>query len=74
MDSTKTAAEVVSPKVIASTIGAVALPAIAAGIDALVAGNLLSEPLGAWAPVAYAVLSSIGAAIAGYIKRDPRRI
>lgn len=68
------ATQVISPKVIASTIAAVIGPATAAGIDAIVAGDLLMQPLGAWAPVAYAVISSVSAWIAGYLVRDPRRV
>lgn len=70
----RTAAEVVSPKVIASAVAAVAVPVVIATLDAIVAEGVLAASLGVWAPVASAAISAASAAIAGYFTRDPRRV
>lgn len=68
------AAEIVSPKVIAAAVAAVAVPVIVATLDSIVAEGVLAASLGAWAPVASSAISALSAAIAGYFTRDPRRV
>jgi hypothetical protein len=63
----------VSPKVIASTIAALFVPVVVALLDAIVANAALGTELGAWAPVAYAGLGALSAAVAGYAVRDSAR-
>jgi hypothetical protein len=73
-DSTAPASAVVSPKVIASALAALAAPVVIATLDAIVAEGVLAASLGAWAPVVAAAISALSAAIAGYFTRDPRRV
>ncbi len=73
-ESTTPASAIVSPKVVASTIAALAVPVVVAALDAIVAEGVLTASLGAWAPVAYAAISAASAGLAGYIRRDPRRV
>lgn len=68
------ASQVVSPKVIASTAAALVVPVAVATLDAIVAEGVLTDLLGPWAPVAYAAISALSAWLAGYFRRDPRRV
>lgn len=72
--NTTPAEKVVSPKVIVSAVAALAVPVVVAIIDAIVTEGVLTASLGIWAPVAYAALSALSAAVGGYVKRDPRRV
>jgi hypothetical protein len=73
-DNNSPAAQAVSPKVIASTIAALLVPVVVAVLDATVANAALGAGLGAWAPVAYAGLGALSAAVAGYAVRDLTRV
>jgi len=64
----------VSPKVIASSVAALLVPVVVALLDAIVANAALGTELGAWAPVAYAGIGALSAAVAGWATRDDRRV
>jgi len=70
----KSAEQVVSPKVIVATLAALLAPVAVAALDAVISGGVLTETLGLWAPVAYAALGALSAAVAGWAKLDTRRV
>lgn len=61
----------ISPKVIAGTVTGIAITAVLAAITAITPDAF--SFLGPWSGIAYLVVSTLGAAIAGYVKRDPLR-
>ncbi len=63
--------KVVSPKVVASAIGAVSGAALSAALGALTPE--LFDFLGPWSGVAFAAITGGGAVAAGYLKGDPLR-
>lgn len=67
----KDAEKIISPKVIASAVTSILLVAVIAAIGAITPE--LFAFLGAWAPVVYAAVVSVGATLAGFIKTDPLR-
>ena len=74
MDNESATGKAVSPKVIASTAAALLVPVVVALLDAVVANAALGDGLGAWAPVAYAGIGALSAAVAGWATRDDRRV
>ena len=65
------AEKTISPKVIASAVTSILLVAVIAAIGAITPD--LFAGLGVWAPVVYAAVVSVGATLAGFIKRDSLR-
>ena len=65
------AEKTISPKVIASAVTSILLVAVIAAIGAITPD--LFAGLGTWAPVVYAAVVSVGATLAGFIKRDSLR-
>ncbi len=63
--------KVISPKVIASAIGAVSAAALSAALGVLTPD--LFEFLGPWSGVAFAAVTGGGAVAAAYLKGDPLR-
>lgn len=70
-DGTPDPAKTISPKVIASTIAAFAVPAVIALIDSVTIEMLAS--LGQWQGPVHAAIGALSAAIAGWWARDPLR-
>lgn len=67
-----TAEDIVSPKVIAAAAANIVGLAVVAGLAAITPDLL--EGLGPWNVVIYAAIATVGASLAGYLKRDPLRL
>ena len=65
------ASKIISPKVIAQFVTGVLLTAIIAAIGAITPDFF--NDLGAWGPVLYMAVVSVGSSLAGYLKTDPLR-
>ena len=71
MSHTPTTTSTISPKVIAPAIFNVALIVIVAVLGAITPETFLT--LGVYGPLLFVAVSTLGTALAGYIRRDPAR-